>query len=124
MKIYCKSPQIAQFKKYFSWNMPRISLTSRHATRPNSKKSLAPPPPPLTTQHIKYTTYRSTPTTHRTTTPQLHLYPTQRTSHHSNTEHHTTQQHTTIGAKQGGGLGGVSTPLNFGWGVEHLSTPP
>ena len=28
------------------------------------------------------------------------------------------------GAKQGGGVGGVSTPLNFGWGVEHLSTPP
>ena len=30
------------------------------------------------------------------------------------------------GAKQGGGgLGGGSQPpLNFGWGVEHLSTPP
>ena len=24
---------------------------------------------------------------------------------------------------RGGGLG-VATPLNFGWGVEHLSTPP
>ena len=24
----------------------------------------------------------------------------------------------------GGGVGGVLTPLNFGWGVEHLSTPP
>ena len=29
------------------------------------------------------------------------------------------------GAKQGGGGWGVSTsPLNFGRGVEHLSTPP
>ena len=28
------------------------------------------------------------------------------------------------GAKQGGGLGGSQPPLNFGWGVEHLSTPP
>ena len=25
---------------------------------------------------------------------------------------------------RGGGVGGVSTLLNFGWGVEHLSTPP
>ena len=24
----------------------------------------------------------------------------------------------------GGGLGGSQPPLNFGWGVEHLSTPP
>ena len=23
-----------------------------------------------------------------------------------------------------GGLGGSQPPLNFGWGVEHLSTPP
>ena len=28
------------------------------------------------------------------------------------------------GAKQGGGVGGSQPPLNFGWGVEHLSTPP
>ena len=32
------------------------------------------------------------------------------------------------GAKQGRGWGGGSQPppppLNFGWGVEHLSTPP
>ena len=27
------------------------------------------------------------------------------------------------GAKQGG-VGGSQPPLNFGWGVEHLSTPP
>ena len=27
------------------------------------------------------------------------------------------------GAKQGG-LGGSQPPLNFRWGVEHLSTPP
>ena len=27
-------------------------------------------------------------------------------------------------AKQGGGGWGVATPLNFVWGVEHLSTPP
>ena len=25
---------------------------------------------------------------------------------------------------RGGGLGGSQPPLNFGWGVEHLSTPP
>ena len=31
--------------------MPRISLTSRHATRPNSKKKLRPPPPPHNTTH-------------------------------------------------------------------------
>ena len=24
----------------------------------------------------------------------------------------------------GGGWGGLNPPLNFGWGVEHLSTPP
>ena len=28
------------------------------------------------------------------------------------------------GAKQGGGLGGSQPPLNFGWRVEQLSTPP
>ena len=25
---------------------------------------------------------------------------------------------------RGGGVGGSQPPLNFGWGVEHLSTPP
>ena len=25
---------------------------------------------------------------------------------------------------RGGGWGGSQPPLNFGWGVEHLSTPP
>ena len=28
------------------------------------------------------------------------------------------------GTKQGGGVGGFQPSLNFGWGVEHLSTPP
>ena len=28
------------------------------------------------------------------------------------------------GAPNKGGLGGSQPPLNFGWGVEHLSTPP
>ena len=30
------------------------------------------------------------------------------------------------GRQTGGGwpLGGSQPPLNFGWGVEHLSTPP
>ena len=28
------------------------------------------------------------------------------------------------GAPNRGGLGGSQPPLNFGWGVEHLSTPP
>ena len=26
--------------------------------------------------------------------------------------------------RQTGGVGGSQPPLNFGWGVEHLSTPP
>ena len=28
------------------------------------------------------------------------------------------------GRQTGGGVGGSQPPLNFGWGVEHLSTPP
>ena len=72
IKIYCKSPEIAQFKKYFSWKMPRISLTSRHATRPNSKKSWAPhPPPPHNTTH-KNTRHIGLHQQH--TVPQHHNY--------------------------------------------------
>ena len=40
---------------------------------------------------------------------------------------HEEQQSWQQGRQTGGGVGGVSTPpppLNFGWGVEHLSTPP
>ena len=35
-------------------------------------------------------------------------------------------EHSEQGRQTGGGGWGVSmqTPLNFGWGVEHLSTPP
>ena len=119
IKIYCKSPQIAQFKKYFSWNMLRISLTSRHATtRPNSKKSSAPPPPSTsksfippchfsllrrimhiyTLHYTPSTTTLFTPhstvlgTAHRTTTPQPCSHKSIRTQ---NNVHHTTPLHTT-----------------------------
>ena len=35
------------------------------------------------------------------------------------------QEHIYFQGRQTGGRGwGVSTPLNFRWGVEHLSTPP
>ena len=92
-KYTANRPKFVQFKKYFSWNMPRISLTSRHATRPNSKKKLSSPPPPphntthKNTRHIGLhhnTPYHNTTTTfvpHTTyITPQQN-----RTSHHTTT---------------------------------------
>ena len=64
----------------------------------------------ITSHHI--ISHHTTP--HRTT--QHHTI-----GHHATSQHTTPHHITTRGAKQGGWS---QPPLNFGWGVEHLSNPP
>ena len=105
--------------------MPRISLTSRHATRPNSKKSLAPhPPPPHNTTHKNA---RHIGLHQQHTVPQHHNYIcTPHNVHHTTaTQNITPHNNTRPGApNRGGGWGGSQPPPEFWMGRLNTCQPP